>query len=453
MKLISSLYGLLLIVVVNAQTGTTDLKVDTSQLGFHRLKDSTAIGKPDGQLVSKEIGIAGGTITSSDERVQLIFPQGALTINTLISIQPSENLAPNGVGKSYQFEPSGIQFKKPVKIIFRYTDDEAEICPPEWMSLGIQDEKGKWTFLDYEEVDSVSKHLVGLIHHFSSATNVNQIQLRPDRMKIPVTDSVMIEMVDITQIDTSGISVSGFSPALVNQREPVLWYANRVLNGDNINGRIRATTAPIGKDRIFVGIYYAPDMLPKENAVGIWAEIYRRTKKGKELRKRIKTNIEVYDKYHISVIHESTLRGGMGSKILDSANFNVYIYAHSFEVSGLNNYLPIVLKEGRRNQFKEKIIVDGAAGTVHITDGIKNEKLSKDYPPVVYFEFTPYNVMICQFQHGARGAWTDPEPLFQKSLPEEIHFIANGKDQRYSLPAEGGDYKLVVKPIRNPPLP
>jgi hypothetical protein len=453
MKLISCLYGLLLIVVANAQTGTTDLKVDTSRLTFHRIKDSTAIGKPDGQPVSKEIGISGGTITSSDERVQLIFPQGALTINTLISIQPSENLAPNGVGKSYRFEPSGIQFKQPVKIIFRYSDEEAEICPPEWKSLGIQDEKGKWTFLDYEEVDSVSKQLVGRIHHFSFATIVDQIALVPDRSKIAVTESVGIVMVDILRSDAT--MIPPFSAALVSRSEPVIWYANTKVNGDDINGRITVDSERLGQERLFVATYHAPKILPEENEVTISAEIYKRTKDGLVLRKRVKTNIEVYDRYHLQVIHESTVRGGMGSKILDSAGFDIYIYPYSIELNNPNNYLPIVLKQGRRKQFREKIIVDGAEGTVHINDRITNQKRSKDYPPVIYFEFTPDKVMICQFQHGVKGMWSEPEPLFQNSLPKGLQFIANGKIQTYTLPDHhGGTYKLVVRPIRiTPPTP
>jgi len=44
--------------------------------------------------------------------------------------------------------------------------------------------------------------------------------------------------------------------------------------------------------------------------------------------------------------------------------------------------------------------------------------------------------------------------LSQRSLPEEIEFLANGKYGKYSLPDPyGGKYQLVVKPIRNPPHP
>jgi len=433
----------------SAQSSNTDLKIDTSQFKIVRISDSTAQGELVGQVVNKEIGSPGGTIISEDKRIELIFPPGALSGNTNISIQASTNLAPNGVGNAYRFEPSGIQFKKPVKIIVHYTDEEADVCPPEWMSLAIQNDQGKWSFEEYEEVDSVSKKLIGFIHHFSSATNVNQISLRPDRMKIPVRDSVMIEVVDISQVDTAHAMVSGFWAALVNKSDPVLWYANQIQNGDNINGRIKVTIAPLGKEKVMLAQYFAPNILPEKNAVAIWAEVYRKTKKGKELRKRIKTYIEVYDKYHISVVHQSTLRAGMGSEIIDSANFNVYVYAHSFQVAAIKNYSPVVLKEGKRSPFKEKIIVGEALGTVHITEGIKNDSLSHDYPPEVYFEFTPLKILICKFQHGARGIWSEPEPLYDYSIPEEINFIANGKDQVYNVTSPGGTYKLFVRPLRN----
>ena len=54
----------------------TNAQVDTSQIKFIEPPDSTAIGTPDGKLVSKEIGAGGGTIVSEDGRVELIFPAG-----------------------------------------------------------------------------------------------------------------------------------------------------------------------------------------------------------------------------------------------------------------------------------------------------------------------------------------------------------------------------------------
>src|SRR5262245_41894026 len=105
---------------------TTQAQSDSVKMQIN-LSDSTGFGTPDGKLISKEIGPDGGQISSEDGRVELIFPVGSLAKNTIISIQPRTNLAPNGVGKSYWFEPSGIQFQKPVQINFLYTDEEEKI--------------------------------------------------------------------------------------------------------------------------------------------------------------------------------------------------------------------------------------------------------------------------------------------------------------------------------------
>src|SRR3954471_12496956 len=80
---------------------------DTAQIKVIEPADSTGFGIPDGKQVSKELGSSGGRIASGDGKVELFFPIGALTTNTLISIQATTNPAPNGSGKAYQFEPSG----------------------------------------------------------------------------------------------------------------------------------------------------------------------------------------------------------------------------------------------------------------------------------------------------------------------------------------------------------
>src|SRR4030081_2081144 len=100
MKNIFLALGLLSSTIMFGQTDTTILPME-------KLSDSSAIGTPDGKQVSKDIGATGGTIVSDDGRIELIFPPGALTSTTSISIQPTTNAAPNGTGKAYAFEPSG----------------------------------------------------------------------------------------------------------------------------------------------------------------------------------------------------------------------------------------------------------------------------------------------------------------------------------------------------------
>jgi hypothetical protein len=50
-------------------------QTDTTGIWLFEPSDSTGFGTPDGKLVSKEIGPAGGKIVSEDGRVELIFPK------------------------------------------------------------------------------------------------------------------------------------------------------------------------------------------------------------------------------------------------------------------------------------------------------------------------------------------------------------------------------------------
>ena len=86
----------------------------------------TAIGKPDGEKAEMKIDKDGGSFTSSDGKIRLIIPEGAVSKKTTFSIQPVTNLMPNGNGKAYRLEPSGIQFQKPVQLVFHYDPEESE---------------------------------------------------------------------------------------------------------------------------------------------------------------------------------------------------------------------------------------------------------------------------------------------------------------------------------------
>ncbi len=416
---------------------------------FSEPPDSTALGSADGKLVSKEIGPAGGTIISEDGRVELIFPAGALTANTAISIQPAVNLAPNGVGKSYWFEPSGIQFNKPVQIIFQYNSDESELCPPEWMSLGMQDRNGKWTFTDYDEWDSTAKRLKGFIRHFSGASNINDVQLRADRNELGVNDFTYIDVVDISILRPP--ELTAFEFAELNNNTPVLWYANEVLNGNAKTGTIRMQQIPQSRStRVMTAVYTAPEYLPAVNAVAIWAEVYRKTKKGKTLMRRLRCYIEIYDAYKVKIENEFTGREDNGSKLIDSASFVVVVFANRIKIEQIKNYEPIVLEAGSRAGFTEIFTTNGARGTIHITENIKNDSLSNDYPPEVYFEFEKREILRYRWQCRLRGGIvTDIVSMTGFPIHDEINFIANGRLQHYNVTTGNKiTYKLIVTPYR-----
>ena len=421
------------------------------QIKYVEPPDSTAIGIPDGRLANKEIGPSGGTIMSADNRIELIFPAGALEQITLISIQPTTNFAPNGTGKAYWFNPSGIQFKKPVQLIFHYTDEEAETCPAELMGLAMQDKTGKWDFLDYEEWDSVSKTLKGFIHHFSGASNVWKLEMYPEKFHLSVNESTELVILDVSRKFGPEVkSEWGFQPGSFNVQQKIAWYVNGVRIGNSFVGTINQDAFAFSKnERVIWGAYTAPSVMPRNNPVTIKGVVYVSTGKEKNVQRVLKCYVSVYDAYKISVINNFTGRVGMGGKLVDSASFVVVVDPEGVTIDEIKNYSPSVLKEGKRVGCKEKHYVEGAPGPINITETTKNFALSKDYPPEVYFEFPTPEILLYKFQYRCRGGVvTEIEPIYDESLPEEINFIANGKEQRYHVTAAHNDYHLIVKPLK-----
>jgi hypothetical protein len=432
----------------HAQTDTTI--VDTSRIKFIEPPDSTGFGTPDGKLANKQIGATGGTIISDDGRVTLIFPAGALTENTTISIQPITNLAPNGAGKAYDFEPSGIQFKKPVQIIFNYTDDEAETCPPELMGLAMQDRAGKWSFINYEDWDSTAKTLKGIIHHFTVYSNVNNLQLYPDRVLLPAGKSTAIFVLDLAWRYTEPPPYGpDFLPALFNG-EPLFWYVNGIKNGTSSVGHIQSFDVPLfGKIYEVLARYYAPQyLLPKPVTIRLDVYVYSRKFKGYRRKRQLTCKIEIYDSYEIEVKGEFTVRTEMNSEISDHATLLAVLYAKELYIEKIKNYEPVVIREGKKGPFKEDLSVKGALGSINLIQGVKNYSLSKDYPPEVSFEFPSVEILWCQSRYSARGIKGDWQSVTGKSIPGEIQFIANGEEQKILKKIEGGVYVITIKPFR-----
>lgn len=84
--------------------------------------EDTSSGEPaPGGGVARVIGQRGGKLVSSDGKVTLDIPQGALAQDTSISITPVSVERPQGgvsfVGKvRYDFQPDGLRFEKPASL-------------------------------------------------------------------------------------------------------------------------------------------------------------------------------------------------------------------------------------------------------------------------------------------------------------------------------------------------
>ena len=341
----------------NAQTDTTEVQTDSVEVQMVTLPDSTAIGAPDGKLVSKEIGPAGGKIVSDDGRVELNFPEDALSANTTISIQPIVNLIPNGNGKAYQFEPSGLQFKKPVQIIFHYTDDEAETCPPELKFMALQDHRGKWKYMGYTDWDSANKSLKGSISHFSALVDANELELDQVETSLKVRETLNLFLIIVTP-PVEGAPAEdeflSFPPtAPDNPGRQIIW---------SVAGGQRYGTVLQRRNK-YRAIYAAPIYLPDANAKVILKinetiirEVWQRSGRWRgvtriPVRKNLATftcKVRLYDEYEITVSAKGGFDLFCDAKISDESSFKLRIFpAKKPTFLGLpDNDKPVLNKTG-----------------------------------------------------------------------------------------------------------
>jgi len=134
MKKIIAFISLFISLTASAQNDATDDTTATPAI--------TETGKANGKISEMKMNKDGGTLVSGDGNLELIIPSGALSKKTTISIQPITNMVPNGNGQAYRLEPSGIQFQKPVQLVFHYDEEESKDSMQLLMGIAMQDDKG-----------------------------------------------------------------------------------------------------------------------------------------------------------------------------------------------------------------------------------------------------------------------------------------------------------------------
>ncbi len=250
----------------------------------------TEIGKPDGAKSEMKIGKDGGSFTSSDGKIKLTIPEGAVSKKTTFSIQPVTNLMPNGNGKAYRLEPSGIDFQKPVELVFHYDPEESEDSAQLLMGIAMQDDKGQWYGLEEFTLDTVTKTISGNINHFSVWATFDNLKLqfvRPiKRIKVKKKEWMIISGIDHRTAEQREQELidypesvkrypekyfSGLS-LLSNWKQPknLIWRVNGIIKGNAEFGTLEYGRVSASKSDCD---YTAPANVPVNNPVTISVEL------------------------------------------------------------------------------------------------------------------------------------------------------------------------------------
>src|SRR5689334_22465431 len=173
----------------------------------YHLDSTTAKGKPTGEKSTQEIDKDGGKVFSEDGRMELQIPEGALNKKKKISIQSVTNQVANGRGDAYELEPSGLQFQKPVTLIYHYTDEDLTGTSPEFKGMAWQDDKGKWQNIPEFTLDTAAQTITTQINHFSTYSSFDAIDLRPVRARVKVEKTVHMEIHFVIAEPEEGIAL------------------------------------------------------------------------------------------------------------------------------------------------------------------------------------------------------------------------------------------------------
>ena len=225
-------------------------------------------GTPTGTLVTQTVDNTGGAVTSSDSRMELKIPAGALASATAVSIQPLTNTAPNGGGDAYRFGPEGTTFSQPVTITF-HLNSAAEVAMIDSGFIATQGSDGLWRSQPGQTRDANAKTISVTTTHFTDWALLQTLVLKPDTARVRVTTSadfdpqILYSGDDLLNPPTNlkNLPIAPAPITMTDQGTNHVWAVNSAPGGTAGTGLIMEIN--------WKGHYTAPPNVPNPNPLTI----------------------------------------------------------------------------------------------------------------------------------------------------------------------------------------
>ena len=324
--------------------------------------DPTPIGAPVGSAATTRIGAAGGTATSSDGRLSLSIPAGALASDTTISVQAISNNAWGGLGTAYRLGPSGIHFSSPVTLQFSYSNDTVQV--PELLGVAYQDTDNIWYSVPDYTVDSTAQAVTASVNHFSDWTDFERVRIVPQQATLWVNQT--LELTLIEQVDAG----SG------NQPQPIYRVTDNDVTWAASAGTISRTAGP--SSRFLYATYRAPASVPAGNPVRVSATVNRRYTYHGTI---VPTNRTVFFSYititdstasfHVDIYYNNPeyYVSFQQFTLSDTCGVDVTINRRTVSVSNFTNHQPGVIPPSRTSGDCTLSWLSGEPGPMNIRSG------------------------------------------------------------------------------------
>lgn len=226
----------------------------------------TPPGIPEGFPTSATIGPGGGSLGSSDGRLTVTVPAGALAANINFGIQPITATAPGALGSAYRLTPEGQNFAQPVTLTFKYSAAEGAASARDALRVATQTAQGRWS-LPPTTHDAAQRTLVVTTTHFSDWANISGLLLRPADSVVAVNKKLNIYFIDCGwEPDPNDPN----APHVMRECQPfdaggatgLTWSVNGVAGGSSSSGTVQRQ--PNNNAR-----YTAPATVPAQNPVAV----------------------------------------------------------------------------------------------------------------------------------------------------------------------------------------
>jgi hypothetical protein len=420
-------------------------QVDTSRKPF-----ITPAGKPFGNIASTKIDSKGGKLRSSDGALEVIVPDNALDSEITISIQSTHNdLNENNEG-SYQLEPSGITFKKPLQLIFHYTDGNEN---SDLKSIAWQDDGGQWHHVKNVDVDTILKTVSCRTSHFSRWSKFDKIYLSPPDGSVKVSKTVALHVLSLDDLhDRLANEVSAAAePSTSNNDDDLLafphpihyytgeWTVNGIKNGD---GEVGTVAKQGNRD----ATYNAPPTVPSGNPVEVSVQVYSDQQNKKLL---LTSNITVIGgKYHFTYIHIDEGDGCFA--LVDSSSCIVNLDTEKPTITDINNYRPWSdwpnCTKACKTEWTNKESVKGMVEISGLASSVITPAAKKGGATSVYIALVPtMGNTASAIEHCKDGDHPIPSHLFPAD-PKYISFDIIDKDNLViHFGGKSGPNDLVVQ--------
>lgn len=136
----------------------------------------TQHGEVKGTPVTATIGAAGGSLTSSDGRLVVTIPAGAVESATTFSVQAVTNMLKTAAG-AYRLLPEGINFKQDITITYACGGLVTNGAAGKDLFLAFQDKDGYYHQASKTTYNASTQKLTVKTRHFSDWTFFSRVDL------------------------------------------------------------------------------------------------------------------------------------------------------------------------------------------------------------------------------------------------------------------------------------